>query len=89
MILWGHPREYNSVLGEETILNLGDFHGSEAFLVVISHVIDPSAHGIAPHQPGIVRLQQFRRRRQILHSRIEPYIVAVGIEDDRHSVMDG
>jgi hypothetical protein len=53
-----------------------------------SHVVDPSAHGIAPHQPSIEGLQQFRHLNHILHSRIEPQIVAVRIKDDRHSVVD-
>src|ERR1700737_2021174 len=48
-----------SPLQEETILNLCKFHGRGAFLVVVSHVIDPGAYGIAPHQPSIVGLQQF------------------------------
>jgi hypothetical protein len=37
-------------LQEETILNVGEFHGCGAFLVVVSNVIDPGAYGIAPHQ---------------------------------------
>jgi hypothetical protein len=35
-------------------------------------MIDPRAHRIAPHQPGIAGLQQFGRRSHILHSRIKP-----------------
>jgi hypothetical protein len=49
-------------LEEETILNLGEFHGQRAFLVIVRHVIDPTAHGIARHQPSIVGLQQFLSR---------------------------
>jgi hypothetical protein len=42
---------------EEPILSFSklDWHG--AFLVVASHLIDPGAHGIAPHQAGIVGFQ--------------------------------
>jgi hypothetical protein len=76
-------------LQEETILNLGEFHGCGAFFVVVRHAIDPSAYGIAPHQPSIVVLQSFRRRTHILHSRIEPQVVAIWIEDDWHAVVDG
>ncbi len=34
-------------------LNLGKLHRSRAFLVVVRYVIDPRAHGKAPHQPRI------------------------------------
>jgi hypothetical protein len=34
---------------KEAILNLREFHGRADFLVVVRH--DPSADGIAPHQP--------------------------------------
>jgi hypothetical protein len=59
-------------LREETILNLGKFHWSRAFFVVVRHVVDPGAYGKAPHQPGIAGLQQFGRRTHIIHSRTEP-----------------
>jgi len=36
---------------KEPILNLGEFHGRGAFRVIIRHMIDPGAYGIAPHQP--------------------------------------
>ncbi len=51
-----------SPLRKETILNLGEFHGCRAFLVVVSHLIDPSAYRIAPHQPSIIGHQQFGHR---------------------------
>ena len=76
-------------LQEETRLSLGEFHGCGAFLVVIGHVIDPSAYGIAPHQLGIIGLQHVGHRTRIVHSRIEPQVVAIRIENDRHAVMDG
>lgn len=76
-------------LKEETSLSLGEFHGRRAFLVVVSHVVDPSAYGIALHQPSIVGLQQFGRRIYIPHSGIEPQIIAVGRKDDGHAVVDG
>ena len=39
---------------------------------------------LAPHHSSVVGLQQFRRRTHIPHSRIEPQVVAVWIEDDWH-----
>ena len=39
-------------------------------------MIDPRAHWKAPHQPRIVGLQQFRDRCDVLHSGIDPQIVA-------------
>jgi hypothetical protein len=56
-------------LRKEAILNLGEFYGRGAFRIVIRHVIDPSADGIAPHQPSIVGLQQFGSCNSIPHSR--------------------
>jgi hypothetical protein len=72
---------------EETILSVGKFHRCGAILVVVSHVIDPGAYGITPHQPGIAGLQQFGRLRYILHAWIKPQVVAVWIEDDWHAVV--
>jgi hypothetical protein len=42
-----------------THLALGRFDGCRTLLVVVRHVIDPGAHGVAPHQPGIEGLQKF------------------------------
>jgi hypothetical protein len=58
-------------LREKPILNLGKLRRMRTFLVVVSHVVDPSAHGIAPHARGIVGPQQFGRRCHIPHSRIK------------------
>jgi len=57
-------------------------------LVVVAHVVDASAHRIAPHHAGIVGLQEFGRRSDIRHSGVEPNVVAVWVEDDWHSVLD-
>ena len=38
--------------------------------VVVSHVVDPRADGIAPHQPSIAGLQQIGRLAHILHAGI-------------------
>ena len=37
--------------------------------------VDPAAHRIASHHPGVVGLQHFRKRIHISHSRIEPQII--------------
>ena len=52
-------------------------------------MIDPSADGKAPHQPGVERLQQFGRRSHIRHAGIEPQVVAIWIKRDEHSVVEG
>ena len=75
-------------LPKEKILSPSEFHGCGASFVVIYHRVDPSAHGIAPHQPSIVGFQQFGRRSHIRHPRIEPEIVRIRIKDDWHAVMD-
>jgi len=77
------------VLREKSILNLGELHGRIAFLVIIGHMIDPCAHGIATHQPGIVGFQQFGRRRNICHAGVESQVVAIWIKDYWHPVVDG
>jgi hypothetical protein len=41
--------------GEKLILSLGDLNRSCAFLIIISHVIEPRAHRVGPHQPSIIR----------------------------------
>jgi hypothetical protein len=69
-------------------LNTGRPHGRGA-LVVVHHMIDPRAHGIAPHEPSIEGLQQFGRRSQIRHPRIKPNVVGVWIENHWHPVVDG
>ena len=74
---------------EEPILILGDLNRSRAFLVIVRHVIDPRAYGIATHNLGIVRLQQFRDDLRVIHARIEPEIVTLWVEDDWHSVVGG
>src|ERR1700722_16067066 len=38
-----------------------------AFLIVIRHVVDPRARGIATHRPGVKWLQQFESRSPIRH----------------------
>jgi hypothetical protein len=75
-------------LCEKPILNLREFHGTGAFLVIIGDVIEPRAHRIASHQPSIVGLHQFRDRRDVVHPRIEPEIIIIGSENDWHAVVD-
>jgi len=36
-------------LPKQAILNLGKLHWFRAFRVVVRHMVDPGAHGIAPH----------------------------------------
>src|SRR5260370_19876951 len=51
---------YHGFLQEQPILSLDELHRSRALLVVIRHMVDPCAHGIAPNQPSIVGLQYKR-----------------------------
>jgi hypothetical protein len=75
-------------LAEESILNLCEFRRTRAFLVIVRHVVDPSAHGIAPHTLGIAGLQQIGNGFDLCHARIKPEVVAIRVEDDWHSVVD-
>jgi hypothetical protein len=86
LVLARLSRSRSPRLGKKSILNLGWFHGRGASFVIIRYAVDPRAHGIAAHYPSIIRLQQFGRRSHILHSGVEPQIVAVWIEDDWHAV---
>jgi hypothetical protein len=83
---WASP---TAPLRKEPILNLCESYRCGTFLVIVRHMVNPSAHGIAPHQPSIAGLQQFGRCSYIRHSRIKPSVVAVWIEDDGHAVVDG
>ena len=64
---WMHTAQ--SRLGKEPILRFHNLDRLRAFLLVVPHVVDPPAYGIAPHQPSIVRLQQFECRNHVPHSR--------------------
>jgi hypothetical protein len=68
-------------LREQSSLNLGEFHGRGTCRIIVQYGVDPFAHWIAPHCPGIERLQQFGRRSDIRHSGIKPQLVAIWIED--------
>src|SRR5216683_2220441 len=74
---------------EETILNLGEFHGHRALRVVIHDAVDPSTDAKASHQSSVVGLQHLRDCLDIGHSRIEPQVVTISVEDDRHTVVNG
>src|SRR5208337_435202 len=56
-------------LRKETILNLGNFHGLRAFLVVVRHAVESGAYGKAPHQPGVEGFEQSGRRSHTIHLR--------------------
>ena len=68
---------------------LGEFHRSRTFLVVVRNIVDPSAYGIASHQPSIVGLQHLGRRCQFSSSRIKPQVIAVWIKNHWHPVVHG
>jgi hypothetical protein len=76
-------------LHEKTSLSLCEFHGCGTFLTVVSNMVDPTAYGIAPHQPSIAGPQQFGGSTHVPHPGIEPQVVAIWIEDDRHAGVDG
>lgn len=56
--------------------------------IIVHHGIDPGTHRKAPHKSRIARLQHFRHRPHIPHSRIQPNLVAPRFENDRHSIVD-
>jgi len=69
-------------------LTLRKFDGRSASFVVVGHMVDPSTHGIAAHQPSLEGLQHFRRLTRISHSGIEPQIV-IRLKDARRRLMEG
>jgi len=46
------------MLVKQPFLNLSRLNRSATLFVIMLHVIDPSTHGIAPHEAGIIRHQQ-------------------------------
>ena len=62
-------RIFTKALLAEPILNLNEFHGMRAFLVIIGDVFDPSAHRIAPHRLGVVMIQHFGYFAYVTHPR--------------------
>jgi hypothetical protein len=52
-------------------------------------MVDPCAHRIATHKRSIIGLQQVGDRGDVLYHWIKPEIVAAGIEDYWHSVVNG
>jgi hypothetical protein len=64
------------------MLNDCRFHASRVFLVSINRAIDPTADGIASHQPSIVGPQQFGHRGHILN---KGGVVREGLESRRQA----
>lgn len=58
------------------------------FLVIVRHVVDPTAHRVAPHEPGFAGSQQVGDGFDLCHAGIEPQVVAIWIEDHWHPVVD-
>jgi hypothetical protein len=58
--------------GEKPTQGFGDVRGSRAFFVIVRDVVDPCAHGVAPHCAGVIRLQQFRDGLHVGDARIVP-----------------
>ena len=88
----GEQRLYRFVSTEEIRLShlvSLNINGSRTLLVVISGMIDTTAYWIAPHQVGVIGLQEFRYDSSVPHSGIEPQIVGVRIKDHGHAVVDG
>src|SRR6266849_9894418 len=76
-------------LQKDPSLILDNLHGRRALRVVVSDVIDSSAHGVASHQPGVVGPQHFRHHFDTRHPRIEPQVVTVWIKNNWHTVVNG
>jgi len=76
------------LLGKKPILRVGKHDRSRTLLVVVRNMINPSAHGVAPHLAGVIGLQQIRDRMRVTHPWIEPQVVAIWMKDDWHPVVD-
>ena len=81
--------ELGGRLREEPALNLDNLRGCGTLLIIVCHVIDPRADGIAPHPARIVGFQRFRNHLNILHPGIKPQVIIRLVEDDRHAIVDG
>ena len=59
-----------------------------AFLVIVGDVVDAVTYRIAVHLTGVEGFKKFGDLYDVLHPRIKPKVVGVGVEDYRHSVVD-
>jgi hypothetical protein len=55
--------------------------------IIILNLIDSGAHRITSHE-SVERFEHLRYRRQVSVGRVQPKIVMVGLENDRHSVVN-
>ena len=76
--------------GETNLIVLGQSLPEQALCIVICNVVDLRAHGIVVHGPSIVRL--YYKRSHAASTFVipgsQPQIVIVGVENDRHAVMN-
>src|SRR5271155_5407528 len=79
---------FTLLLRKKTALRLTDLNRCRTFWVIVGRSIDPRADREATRLPSVEWLQEFRDHSRIRCARIEPSIVAMRIENHRHSVMD-
>jgi len=82
-------RLWNSANPEQAGLLFSERYRPRTLLVVVSNVVDPATHGIATHLSTVAGRQQITDLICVLHPRIKPEVIAIGIEDHGHSVVDG
>src|ERR1700723_1604899 len=74
---------------EQLRLRLHDLDPRRTLYIVIRDAANPATHREAAHGLRVVGLQHLGRCRDIREPRIEPQIVAVGLEYHRHAIVDG
>ena len=83
---------YHHVLGQGFADDQQIFFAGESdklrLRIVILHLVDSTAHSVRAHQAGIEGFQQIRERVNICHSWIEPRVIIIAVESDRHSVVN-
>jgi hypothetical protein len=64
-------------LAEKSTLSLGKFDLLTALFVIVPRAVNPRAHRIAPHLPGIAGFQQVGYGFDLCHARIEPQNIPI------------
>ena len=86
-----HPREHLWRLGAKLYPN--DSPLQKRWVMVRKDKLDEGKIErlvalLAPHRPGVIRLQHVGHCAHVAHSRIEPQIITIWIKDDWHSVVN-
>jgi hypothetical protein len=64
------------------------FQWLPTFRIIVLSLIDSRAYRVPPHQRGVERLQHLGKRNRVSEGWVQPKIVVVRAQDNRHSVVN-